>query len=61
MNQIWEITDAKGNKRHVTLAEFRAKLDARAAMAKPIMDAFRRNDLAAVAATQKAMRSKFPC
>ena len=56
--QTFEIEDASG-KRRVTLAQFRAELDARKAMAAPIMDAFRRNDMAACAKAQTAMREKF--
>lgn len=58
--RTYEISDIDGtNKRHVTLAQFRAELDARAAMAKPIMSAMRRGDLAACETAQDAMRKRF--
>jgi hypothetical protein len=56
--QTWEIEDA-GGKRRVTLAQFRAELDARRAAAKPIMDALLRNDLAGCAQAQASFRAKF--
>ena len=54
----YEIEDASG-KRRVTLAEFRAELDARKAMALPIADAVRRGDHDGCAAAQAAMREAF--
>ena len=55
--RTWEISDIDGkNKRTVTLAQFRAEIDARKAMAEPIMDAVRRGDLAGATAAQEAMR-----
>jgi len=57
--RTWKITDADGsNRRRVTLAEFRADMDARKAAAKPIMDAWMRGDKAGVLAAQAAMRSR---
>lgn len=56
MIRTWEISDADGNKRTVTLAQFRAEVDARKVLAKPIADAWRRGDLAACAKAQAAMR-----
>lgn len=46
--------------KYPTLAELRADLDARAVMAKLVMEAFRRNDTLGCAAAQKAMREAFP-
>lgn len=58
--QIFEISDIDGkNKRRVTVSQYRAELDARKAMAHPIMDAFRRGDLKACSDAQAAMRKKF--
>lgn len=58
--RTWEIADIDGsNRRCVTLAQFRAELDARKAAAAPIMDAWKRGDQAGVAAAQAAMRAKF--
>lgn len=60
-DKTWVITDVDGrNSRTVTLAQFRSDLNARAAMAKPISDAWKRGDMAGVAAAQKAMRKAFP-
>jgi hypothetical protein len=59
--RTWEISDIDGNnKRRVTLAQYRAELDARKVMTKPIMDALRRGDLEACGAAQAAMRKRFP-
>lgn len=44
----------------ITLPELRAELDARAIMAKLVMDAMRRNDLEGCAQAQAAMREAFP-
>ena len=58
--RTWEISDINGkNKRMVTLAEFRADIEARKAAAAPIMAAFRRGDLKACEAAQTAMRKRF--
>jgi hypothetical protein len=56
--RTFEITDANG-KRHVTLAQFRAEVDARAAAAAPIMNAWRRGDLKACGQAQATMRKRF--
>lgn len=55
----WDIIDQHGRKRRVTLTEFRAELDRRAAMAAPIMDAWRRGDLVGCETAQAAMRERF--
>ena len=47
------------NGKQVTMAQFKADIAARSAMAKPIMDAFRRNDLDAAAKAQSAMRAVY--
>ena len=61
IERTWEISDIDGtNKRTITLAQFRAELNARAAMTKPIMDAVRRGDLKACETAQAAMRKRFP-
>lgn len=60
--RTWEIKVWEGGKWKpltVTLAQYRAYLDERAAMAKPIMDAFRRGDIEACGAAQVAMRKRF--
>ena len=56
-DRTWEISDANSVKRTVTLAQFRAELDRAAALAKPIMAAWRRGDIEACATAQTAMRS----
>lgn len=58
IERTWEIEDANG-KRRVTLAEYRAELDARKPYAKAIADAVRRGDLDGSAKAQAAMRAKF--
>lgn len=59
--RTWEISDIDGgNKRHVTLAQFRAELAERKRMAAPIMDALRRGDIEACSAAQAAMSARFP-
>lgn len=59
--RTWTISDIDGaNKRSVTLAQFRAELDARKAMAAPISAAFRRGDIAACERAQSALRKVFP-
>lgn len=61
MERTWEISDIDGgNKRTVTLAQFRADLDARKPYTEAIMAAVRSGDLKAVAAAQLAMRQAFP-
>jgi hypothetical protein len=58
--RTWEISDLDGkHKRRVTLAQYRAELDARKAMAAPIMTAVRRGDLNAAVVAQAAMRNRF--
>ena len=58
--RTWEISDIDGkNKRTVTLAQFRAEIDVRKALALPIMAAVRRGDLKAATAAQEAMRKHF--
>ena len=55
--RTWEISDLDGsNKRCVTLAEFRAELDRRKALAAPIAAAWKRGDISGVAKAQAAMR-----
>ena len=58
MERTWKITDAKGT-RQVTLAQFRAEIEARKVAAKPIMDAFRRGDLKGCGDAQESMRRQF--
>lgn len=53
--QTWEIEDEHG-KRTVTLAQFRAELDAKVALARPIMEALKRGDIEACGNAQNAMR-----
>ena len=55
----WWIEDSRG-RRQITLAEYRADLDARHAMAQPIAAALRSGDLDACAKAQAAMRNAFP-
>lgn len=56
----WEISDIDGkNKRTVTLAQFRAEIDARKAMSVLIMTAIRAGDIKACADAQAAMRRRF--
>lgn len=58
--RTWQISDIDGsNKRTVTLAQYRAELDARKAMAAKVMDAVRRGDMKACEAAQSAMRATF--
>jgi hypothetical protein len=56
--QTWEIEDANG-KRRVTLAQFRAEIEARKTAAQPIMDAWRKGDMRACERAQRAMRASF--
>lgn len=59
--RTWEIGDIDGsNKRTVTPAQYRAELDARKAMTKPIVEAIRAGDIEACAAAQAAFRKAFP-
>ena len=44
----------------MTLKELRAEIEARKAMAAPIMEALKNGDLIACERAQKAMRDKFP-
>lgn len=44
----------------MTLQELRAEIEARKAMAAPIMEALKRGDLIACERAQQAMREKFP-
>ena len=58
--QTYEISDIDGkNKRRVTLAQYRAELDARKAAATLVMAAFRSNDIDACAKAQTTMRKRF--
>ncbi len=58
--RTWEISDLDGsNKRTVTLAQYRAELDARKPHTAAIMNAVRRGDIAGVEAAQAAMRKQF--
>ena len=60
IEQTYEIRDAAGkNQRMVTLAQFRAELDERKAMAAKVMDAVRKGDLKACSEAQVAMRKRF--
>lgn len=59
--RTWEISDIDGsNKRRVTLAQYRAELDARRPYTKAIMDAVRSGNIAAIGKAQTAMRERFP-
>jgi hypothetical protein len=58
-NRTFEIEDSKGRRR-VTLAEFRADLDARKAAASLVMGAIRCGDIDGCTKAQAAMRAKFP-
>jgi hypothetical protein len=61
MKRTWEITDSDGrNKRTVTLAQYRAEIDARKATTAAIMHAWRRGDVKACEVAQAAMRKRFP-
>ncbi len=58
--RTWEISDIDGsNKRTITLAQYRAELDARKPYTAAIMAAVRSGDLKAVSAAQAAMRKQF--
>jgi hypothetical protein len=58
--RTWEISDIDGsNKRTVTLAQYRAELDARKPYTAAIMAAVRSDDQAGVAAAQAEMRKQF--
>ena len=61
MERTWEIGDLDGgNRRAVTLAQYRAELDARKVHTAKIMAAVRVGDLVAAAAAQAEMRAAFP-
>jgi hypothetical protein len=58
--QTWEISDIDGrNKRTVTIAQYRAELDARKPFTAAIMAAIQRGDIKAASAAQEAMRARF--
>lgn len=58
--RTWEISDIDGrNRRTVTLAQYRAELDARKPYTTAIMDAMKRRDIKGAAAAQAAMRARF--
>ena len=60
MTRTYEIADIDGsNKRSVTLAQYRAELDARKVYTARIIDAVRRGDIQGCADAQAAMRAKF--
>lgn len=60
MERTWEISDLDGgNKRTVTLAQFRAELDVRRSYTQAIFDAVRRGDMAGAASAQRTMRAAF--
>jgi hypothetical protein len=52
--QTWVV-----NGKQITLAEFRAEIEVRKTAAQPIMDAWRKGDISAVAKAQKTMRLTF--
>lgn len=57
----WTIADIDGkNPRQVTLAQYRAEIDAAKAAAAPIMAAFKRGDMAGMAKAQTAFRAALP-
>lgn len=56
--QTWEIEDANG-KRRVTLAEFRAELNARHAETRKIAAAWRSGDIKATEKAQAEFRKRF--
>lgn len=59
--RVWEISDIDGgNKRPMTITQYRAELDARKVHTARIADAMRRGDLEGCAAAQAAMRAAFP-
>lgn len=61
MERTWEISDIDGkNKRTVTLAQYRAELDARKPYTAAIAAAFLRRDIKGVEAAQADMRQAFP-
>ena len=58
--RTWNISDIDGgNRRRVTLAQFRAEIDTRKEMARRVMDAWKRGDIKACEAAQAAMRKMF--
>jgi hypothetical protein len=59
MTRSWEISDLDGtNKRRVTLAEYRAEIEAAKAKAAKVMNAVRRGDLKGTEAAQRAMKTR---
>lgn len=55
--RTWEISNIDGsNKRTVTLAQYRAEVDAAKRLVAPVAAAFYRGDLAGVEKAQKAAR-----
>lgn len=55
--RTWQISDLDGsNKRTVTLAQYRAEVDAAKQAVAPVAAAWRRGDLKAVEAAQKRAR-----
>lgn len=61
MERTYEISDIDGsNKRRVTLAQFLAEHEARKAMCRPIMAAWKRGDMAGVEKAQAAYRKVYP-
>jgi hypothetical protein len=58
--RTWEISDLDGsNKRTVTLAQYRAELDARKVYTARIAAAVQTGNMKAVIAAQRAMRDAF--
>lgn len=57
--KTWEIRDATGTLRTVTLDEFKAEIAARAKAATPIMAAWKRGDVNGVKTAQSTMRKRF--
>jgi hypothetical protein len=54
--RTWEISDLDGsNKRTVTLAQYKAELAAAKAAVAPIVAAFKRGDMAGMAAAQASL------
>ena len=58
MERTWEISDIDGrNKRTVTLAQYRAELDAALKRVRPVVAAFARCDWRAMERAQAAFRA----
>lgn len=57
--KTWTITEPNGTKRTVTLEQFKAIIAERRDAAKPIMDAWKRNDIDGTAAAQQSFRKRF--